>query len=85
MPEEHSGTEQRSPQLGDIVLFGKSTDSKGEVTEVPAIILGVHASSNGEARVDLKTLEMGHEMDSRREVGFSDEPRQGRWRWRPNR
>jgi hypothetical protein len=76
---------RRSPQPGDIVLYGRSTDGKGDVSEVPAIILEVQAPGHPESRVDLKTFEMGHDMESRRAVGFAEGPQQGRWRWRPGR
>jgi hypothetical protein len=85
MPGDQSGTERRFPQPGDIVLYGRSTDGKGDVSEVPAIILEVQALGNAESRVDLKTFEMGHDMESRRAVGFAEGPKQGHWRWRPGR
>jgi hypothetical protein len=34
---------------------------------------------------DLKTFEIGHDMEPRRDVRFSDGPKQGSWRWRPGR
>jgi hypothetical protein len=85
MSDEQNGKAQRAPQLGDIVLYGRSTDGKGDVSEVPAIILEVQLAGNVSSRVDLKTFEMGHEMESRRGVEFAAAPRQGHWRWRPDR
>jgi hypothetical protein len=82
---DQNGPERRFPQSGDIVLFGRATDGKGDVSEVPAIILGIEARDNTECRVDLKTFEIGHDMESHRDVRFSEAPKQGRWRWRPDR
>lgn len=85
MPNVENGAVERVPQLGDIVLFGRSTDGKGDVSEVPAIILDVHAVGQADVRVDLKTFEIGHDMEARRDVRFTDCPKQGKWRWRPGR
>jgi hypothetical protein len=75
----------RFPQPGDIVLFGRTTDGKGDVSEIPAIILEVQAPGHTDSRVALKTFEIGHDMEPRRDVRFSEGPRQGSWRWRPGR
>jgi hypothetical protein len=81
----HDSVNPRSPQPGDIVLFGRATDGKGDVSEVPAIILEVQAPGRADSRVALKTFEMGHDMEPRRDVRFAAGPGQGSWRWRPGR
>ena len=85
MFDEQNRMDLRFPQPGDIVLFGRATDGKGDVSEVPAIILEVQAPDRPDSRVALKTFEIGHEMEARRDVRFSEGPRQGSWRWRPGR
>ena len=85
MFDDLSHTGRRSPQPGDIVLFGRTTDGKGDVIEVPAIILEVQAPGHADSRVALKTFEIGHDMEPRRDVRFAEGPRQGSWRWRPGR
>ena len=85
MSSEQDCMDLRLPQPGDIVLFGRTTNGKGDVSEVPAIILEVQAPSHADSRVNLKTFEIGHEMEPRRDVRFSEAPRQGSWRWRPGR
>ena len=77
--------DSRSPQPGDFVLFVRATDGKGDVSEVPAMILEVEAPGHIGSRVALKTFEMGHDMESRCDVRFSEHPKQGSWRWRPGR
>lgn len=85
MSGERESTGPRSPEPGDIVLFGRSTNGKGDVSEIPAIILEVEAPGHADSRVALKTFEIGHDMEARRDVRFSEGPGQGNWRWRPGR
>ena len=85
MSENQNGTDARFPQVGDIVLYGRSSDGRGLVGEVPAIVLEVQADGNPFSQVGLKTFEIGHEMEVRHEVRHTVEPRQGCWRWRPGR
>lgn len=85
MLDEQNGNGLRYPQPGDIVFFGRSTDGKGDVSEVPAIILEVQTAGQADSRVALKTFDIGHEMEPRRDVRFSEGPKQGSWRWRPGR
>lgn len=85
MSGEQDRTDRRFPQPGDIVLFGRTTDGEGDVSEIPAIILEVEAPGHADSRVALKTFEIGHEMEPRRDVRFCEDPRQGSWRWRPGR
>lgn len=85
MSDATSVSQRLCPQAGDVILFGKAADGKGDVNEVPAIILGVRTAGDPESRVDLKTFEIGHEMEPRRDVKFSPGPRPGCWRWRPGR
>ncbi|MDR3634766.1 MAG: hypothetical protein P4L84_13260 [Isosphaeraceae bacterium] len=85
MSDDLDGIHQRFPQLGDIVLYGRSSDGKGTVSEVPAMVLGIQSPGSAGSLVDLKTFEIGHEMEPRREVKHTTEPRQGYWRWRPGR
>lgn len=83
MANERTESGRCNPQPGDIILYGKpNADS---VSEVPAIILAVHIGADGGCRVDLKTFEMGHEMEPRRSVAFAQAPKPGHWRWRPDR
>ena len=85
MLDDQSRTELRLPQPGDIVLFGRTTDGKGDVGEVPAIIVEVQAPGRTDSRVALKTFEIGHDMEPHRDVRFAEAPKQGSWRWRPGR
>jgi hypothetical protein len=82
---EQGSMDLRFPQPGDIVLFGVSTDGKGDVSEIPAIILEVQAPLRADSRIALKTFSIGHDMEPRRDVRFSEGPKQGSWRWRPGR
>ncbi len=85
MSENQNGAEGRFPQVGDIVLYGRSSDGKGTVCEVPAIVLEVQAAGNPVSQVGLKTFEISHEMEVRREVRHNPQATQGCWRWRPGR
>jgi hypothetical protein len=85
MSGEQATLDLRFHRPRDIVLFGVSTDGKGDVSEIPAIILEVQAPLHGDSRVALKTFSIGHDMELRRDVRFSEGPRQGSWRWRPGR
>ena len=82
---EQDSVDLRFPQPGDIVLFGGATDGKGDVSEIPAIILEVQAPGQADSRIALKTFSIGHDMEPRRDVRFSENPRQGNWRWRAGR
>ena len=82
---EQEDIDPRFPQPGDIVLFGRTTDGKGDVSEVPAIIIEVQTPGHPDSRVALKTFEIGHDMEAHRDVRFSEGARQGSWRWRPGR
>jgi hypothetical protein len=55
------------------------------VSEVPAIILEVQAPNHADSRVDLKTFEIGNEVERRRVVRFAEAPWRGSWRRRPGR
>ncbi len=85
MSGQHEVIDPRFPQPGDIVLFGRAIDGKGDVSEIPAIVLEVQAPGHADSQIALKTFEIGHEMEARRDVRFSEGPRQGSWRWRPGR
>ena len=85
MSGEPDGRDPRFPLPGDIVLFGRTTDGKGDVGEVPAIIIEVQAPGRADSRIALKTFEIGHDMEPHRDVRFAEAPRQGSWRWRPGR
>ena len=85
MTENENGTQGRFPQLGDIVLYGRSSDSRGVVSEIAAIVLEVQTDGKPDSQVGLKTFEIGHEMEVRHDVRHSVQPRQGCWRWRPGR
>ena len=63
----------------------EKADGKGNVSEVPAIIVEVVVAGHTDSRVALKTFEIGHDMDLRRDVRFAEGPSQGSWRWRPGR
>jgi hypothetical protein len=82
---EHDSPGSRLPQPGDIILFGRTSDGKGDVLEVPAIIIEVQSPGHADSRVALKTFEIGHDMEPHREVRFSEGPQRGSWRWRPGR
>jgi len=83
--DSQGATDGRFPQVGDIVLYGKSWDGNGSVYEVPAIVLEVRSPGDPASRVGLKTFEMSHDMDARHDVTHTVQPRQGCWRWRPGR
>lgn len=82
---EQDFNDLRCPQPGDIVLFGRTTDGKGDVSEVPAIIIEVQTPGKADSRIALKTFEISHDMEPHRDVRFSEGPKQGSWRWRPER
>jgi hypothetical protein len=85
MAKNQTSAESRFPIPGDIVMYGKSTDGKGDVSEIPAIVLEVQTPGNVDSRVSLKTFEISHDMECRRDVKFAENPTQGCWHWRPDR